>query len=75
MCSGEVEISDRWSKIYIPKNLYKTVGSKTYTPKNLYTKTTYSPLLSEKLEGSVAPSCPIEVAPMNMWIISLGKVS
>ncbi|KAJ0623288.1 hypothetical protein HanIR_Chr01g0030161 [Helianthus annuus] len=26
-------------------------GSKTYIPKNLYTKTTYSPLTSEKFGG------------------------
>ncbi|MFS8031292.1 hypothetical protein Hanom_Chr17g01544141 [Helianthus anomalus] len=37
-----------------PKNFYKTKGSITDIPKNFYTKTTYSPLLSEKFGGSAA---------------------
>ncbi|MFS7952997.1 hypothetical protein Hanom_Chr07g00613481 [Helianthus anomalus] len=42
-------------KTYMPKNFCKTGGSNSYIHKNFYTKTTYSPLLSEKFEGSVAP--------------------
>ncbi|MFS7958186.1 hypothetical protein Hanom_Chr07g00675251 [Helianthus anomalus] len=54
----KLEISDRGSKKYIPKNFYKTGGSKTYIPKNFYTKTTYSPLLSEKFGGQPPPPAP-----------------
>ncbi|MFS8030504.1 hypothetical protein Hanom_Chr17g01534831 [Helianthus anomalus] len=53
---AKLEISDRGSKTYIPKNFYKNGGSKTYIPKNFYTKITYSSLLSEKFEGSAAPT-------------------
>ncbi|MFS7948540.1 hypothetical protein Hanom_Chr06g00561141 [Helianthus anomalus] len=52
------------SKMYVLKNFYKTGGSKTYIPKNFYTKTTYSPLLSEKFRGSAAPSCPHYAVPL-----------
>ncbi|MFS7999852.1 hypothetical protein Hanom_Chr12g01171481 [Helianthus anomalus] len=48
-----------------PKNFYKTGGSKTYIPINFYTKTTHSPLLSEKFGGSAAPSRPLKASPMT----------
>ncbi|MFS7956620.1 hypothetical protein Hanom_Chr07g00656721 [Helianthus anomalus] len=54
----------RRSKMYIPKNFYKTRGSKSCIPKKNYTKTTYSPLMSEKFGGAAAPSRPIEAAPL-----------
>ncbi|KAM0044610.1 putative delta(24)-sterol reductase [Helianthus debilis subsp. tardiflorus] len=47
---AKLEISDR--------------GSKTYIPKNFYTKTTCSPLLSEKFGGLAAPSRPHYPSPM-----------
>ncbi|MFS7929119.1 hypothetical protein Hanom_Chr04g00328761 [Helianthus anomalus] len=37
------------------KIFYKTEGSKTYMRKNFYTKTTYSPLTSEKFGGRPPP--------------------
>ncbi|MFS8012940.1 hypothetical protein Hanom_Chr14g01326931 [Helianthus anomalus] len=37
-----------------------------YIPKNFYTKTTYSPLLSEKFGGSTAPSRPLKASPMHI---------
>ncbi|MFS7969430.1 hypothetical protein Hanom_Chr09g00809091 [Helianthus anomalus] len=52
------------SKTYILKNLYRTGGSKTYIPKHFYTKTTYITLLSEKFEGSGAPSRPFYTSPL-----------
>ncbi|MFS7973036.1 hypothetical protein Hanom_Chr09g00851841 [Helianthus anomalus] len=55
--TGETEVTG-------PKNFYKTGGSKTYIPKNFYTKTTYSPLISEKFGGSAAPSRPLKASPM-----------
>ncbi|MFS7921031.1 hypothetical protein Hanom_Chr03g00231831 [Helianthus anomalus] len=56
--TGEAEVNG-------PKNFYKTGGPKTYIPKHFYTKTTYSPLLSEKFGGSAAPSRPLKASPMN----------
>ncbi|MFS7896431.1 hypothetical protein Hanom_Chr00s004772g01724981 [Helianthus anomalus] len=44
----KLKISNQGTEVTGPKNIYKTGGSKTYLPKNFYTKTTYSPLLSEK---------------------------
>ncbi|MFS8025403.1 hypothetical protein Hanom_Chr16g01474551 [Helianthus anomalus] len=61
---AKLEISDRGAEVTGPKNFYKTGGSKTYIPKNFYTKTTYSPLLSEKFGVSVAPSRPLKASPM-----------
>ncbi|MFS7899149.1 hypothetical protein Hanom_Chr00s046160g01776921 [Helianthus anomalus] len=60
---AKLEISDRGSKTYISKYFYKTRGSKTYTPKNFYTKTTYSPLLSEKFGGRPPPPAPTILRP------------
>ncbi|MFS7975060.1 hypothetical protein Hanom_Chr10g00876041 [Helianthus anomalus] len=54
------------SKMYIPKNFYRTGGSKMYIPKNLYTKSTYITLLSEKFEGSGAPSRPCYTSPLPL---------
>ncbi|MFS7991099.1 hypothetical protein Hanom_Chr12g01066821 [Helianthus anomalus] len=61
---AKLEISDLWVEDVYIKNFYKTGGSKTYIPKNFYTKTTYSPLLSEKFGGSATPSCPHKATPL-----------
>ncbi|MFS8017227.1 hypothetical protein Hanom_Chr15g01377931 [Helianthus anomalus] len=55
---AKFEISDREVEAAGSKNFNKTGGSHTYIPENFYTKTTYSPLLSEKYGGSAAPSRP-----------------
>ncbi|MFS7939880.1 hypothetical protein Hanom_Chr05g00457141 [Helianthus anomalus] len=52
------EISDRGSKMYMPKKFYKIRGSKMYIPKNFYAKTTYSPLLSKKFVRVSRPLPP-----------------
>ncbi|MFS7955031.1 hypothetical protein Hanom_Chr07g00637651 [Helianthus anomalus] len=60
----KLEISNREAEVTGSKNFYKNGGSKTYIPKKFYTKTTYSPLLSEKFGRSAAPSRPLKASPM-----------
>ncbi|MFS8004411.1 hypothetical protein Hanom_Chr13g01225481 [Helianthus anomalus] len=55
---AKFEISEREAEATGSKNFNKTGGSQTYIPENFYTKTTYSPLLSEKHGGSAPPSRP-----------------
>ncbi|MFS7955464.1 hypothetical protein Hanom_Chr07g00642971 [Helianthus anomalus] len=62
---AKLEISDQGAEVTRPKNFYKTGRSKMCIPKNFYTKTTYSPLLSEKFGGSPAPSRPLKASPMS----------
>ncbi|MFS7926234.1 hypothetical protein Hanom_Chr04g00294661 [Helianthus anomalus] len=69
-----LKFSSGGSKMYIPKNFYRTGGSKTYIPKNFYTKTTCTTLLSEKFGGSGAPPGPLNATPLvgvegyNGWL-------
>ncbi|MFS7990891.1 hypothetical protein Hanom_Chr11g01064281 [Helianthus anomalus] len=68
---AKLEISDRMVENVYTRKFYKTGGLKTYIPKNFYTKTTYSPLLSEKFGGSAAPSNPHYAAPLILGVSSL----
>ncbi|MFS7987854.1 hypothetical protein Hanom_Chr11g01027731 [Helianthus anomalus] len=63
---AKLDLFERGSKTYIPKNFYRTGGLKTYIPKHLYTKTTYIILLSEKFGGSGAPPGTFKASPMTL---------
>ncbi|MFS8022451.1 hypothetical protein Hanom_Chr16g01439581 [Helianthus anomalus] len=62
---AKLEISDRMVENVHTKKFLLNGGSKTYIPQKNYTKTTYSPLLSEKFGGSTAPSRPHYATPMS----------